>query len=524
MEAGAVTTLSATEIAARVASGDLSAADVVEAHTQRIDEVDGRLNAVVARRFAAAREEAKAVDAARSRGEPLGPLAGVPITIKDQFDVAGMATTYGLNTRRNHVAGRDGPLVGRLREAGAIVLGKTNVSQLLFFPEGDNPLFGRTANPWDLQRTPGGGSAGEAAIIAAGGSTLGLASDIGGSIRNPAHFCGIQGLRPTSRRLTILDSPPEFFFPGFTEVALDAGTLARHVEDLTLAMKVLAAPGQERIDPRVPPVPWRDPADVDVAGLRVAMIDDDAYFGCAPAMRRAVREAADGLRRRGADVERFAVPQPEAAMRIYLSFLGAGGLEWAKPLLQGNPVDRRVRTSMQMDRIPDALRPALGALLSVLGQRRMARTITTMQHRSTTAFWAIAFERDRWRRQFMAALDDGGFEAILAPGHTVPAMRHGASGFLLPDATNVHVIYNVVGLPAGLVAATRVRAGEESDRPRTLDVVERTARKTEEGSAGLPVGVQVAARHWREDVVLAVMGALEDHFRKRADYPEDPPC
>jgi fatty acid amide hydrolase len=147
-----------------------------------------------------------------------------------------------------------------------------------------------------------------------------------------------------------------------------------------------------------------------------------------------------------------------------------------------------------------------------------------MRHRSTAAYWNIASARDRWQRRFMAALDAGGFEAIICPGHTVPAMRHGASRFLLPDSTNIHVLFNVLGMPAGVVTATRVRPGEETDRPRSVDVVDCTARKTEMGSAGLPVGVQVAARHWREDVVLAVMGALEGHFRQQADYPDAPPC
>src|SRR5205085_11358488 len=131
------------------------------------------------------------------------------MTIKDQFMVAGMATTWGLPSEAGNVAREDGPLVKRLRQAGAIILGKTNVPQLLGYHESDNPLYGRTNNPWNLQRTPGGSSGGEASIIAACGSPLGLGADIGGSIRIPAHFCGLQTLKPTSGRLTNLDSPPE---------------------------------------------------------------------------------------------------------------------------------------------------------------------------------------------------------------------------------------------------------------------------------------------------------------------------
>ncbi len=160
-------TLGAEGIANRLASGDLSAREVVEEHIQRIEEVNPRLNAVVVPLFDQARNEAAAADAARSRGEPLGPLHGVPVTIKEQFLVAGTPTTVGLPGRVSHRAESDGPLVQRLRQSGAIVLGKTNVSQLLIYHESDNPVYGRTNNPWDPDRTPGGSSGGEAAIVAA---------------------------------------------------------------------------------------------------------------------------------------------------------------------------------------------------------------------------------------------------------------------------------------------------------------------------------------------------------------------
>ena len=201
--------LGAREISERVASGELSAREVIEEHVRRIEEVNPRLNAVVVTQFDCALREADAADAALAHGGPLGPLHGVPVTIKEQFMVPGTPTTMGLPSRASHRAPSDGPLVGRLRRAGAIVLGKTNVSQLLIYHESDNPVYGRTNNPWDPERTPGGSSGGEAAIIAAGGSSLGLGGDYGGSIRVPAHFSGLHGLRPTAGRLTRLDTPAE---------------------------------------------------------------------------------------------------------------------------------------------------------------------------------------------------------------------------------------------------------------------------------------------------------------------------
>jgi fatty acid amide hydrolase len=518
-----LTWCSAGELARLIADGSVSAREVLEAHIAQIEAVDERLNSVVARRFDEARAEADAVDAARARGEALGPLAGVPITVKEQFHVEGMATTFGLPTRKDMREDTNGPLITRLREAGAIIVGKTNVAELLFYQEGDNPLFGRTNNPWDLERTSGGGSGGEGAIIAAGGSPLGLAADIGGSIRTPAHFCGIQGLRPTSGRLTNLDSPPELFFPGMDAVVLDPGPMARTVADLELAMQVLAAPGLEKLDPKIPPVPWPDPHAISIKGLRIGVFDDDGYWPASPALRRAVHEASEILTERGAIVEPFADPDPEAATRFYFSFLTADGVRWPKKLLKGNPRDPRVKMLLRISWVPAWLTGPIAGLLSMVGQPRLANGFRWSKKLSTEAYWDLLEQRGEWRAKFLAEMDAKNLDAIICPPHTVPAMRHGATYFLY-DTPSYLMRFNVLGMPAGSVAATRVRADEETDRPQTRDRVDRAARETEVGSAGLPVGVQVAARHWREDIVLAVMAVLEEEFSKRPDYPSRPPA
>ena len=190
--------LDGVELAARFASGEVTALEIVDAHVARIEAVNEPLNAVVVKRYDAAREEARALDARRASGEAYGPLAGVPVTIKESIDVAGTPTTFGITSRAGDVASVDDPYVARLRAADAIVLGKTNVPQLLIFTETDNPLHGRGNNPWNLERSPGGSSGGQGAIVAAGGSPWGLGSDIGGSIRVPANSCGIAGIMPTA--------------------------------------------------------------------------------------------------------------------------------------------------------------------------------------------------------------------------------------------------------------------------------------------------------------------------------------
>jgi fatty acid amide hydrolase len=514
--------VSASELASRIAAGEVSAREAVEAHIRRIEAVNGRLNALVVPLFERARAEAALADARRAGGEALGPLHGVPVTIKEQFLVEGTPTTVGLPSERGHRAERDGPLVARLRAAGAIVLGKTNVPQLLYFHETDSPVYGRAQNPWNLLRSPGGSSGGEGALIAAGGSPLGLSSDIGGSIRVPAHFCGVHGFKPTSGRLTTLDGRPDLVPHGQEAIITQAGPMARDVAGLTLAMRVLAAPGQEALDPSVPPVAWPEPGAVSVGGLRIAVYEDDGYFPAAPALRRATREAAGALRERGARVEEWRPPDVREAIRVFLGLLAADGAAWARKTLGDNPRDPRINALVRLAGLPGPLRPPLARVADRARQRRLADMVRGVGGVSARGYWGLIAARNRYRVRFLEGLDAGGYDALICPPHALPALTHGA-GRHLATAASYSELYNLLGMPAGVVAATRVRPGEESDRPRSLDGIERAARAVERGSAGLPVGVQVAARAWRDDVALAVMAALEEHFRARPDYPAAPP-
>lgn len=515
-----ITDLSAAEMARQITSGAISAREAVEAHIARIEAVNPKLNAVVVPLFDQARAEAAAADAARARGERVGPLHGVPITIKEAFDVAGTPTTAGLTHLAGHRAEADAPTVARLRAAGAIVLGKTNVPQLLLMNESDNPLYGRANNPWDLTRTPGGSSGGEAAIIAAHGSPLGLGSDIGGSVRLPATACGICSLKPTTRRLTTRGHFDPI--PGQEGILVQPGPMARSVEDLALALRILAAPGQEAIDASVAPVPMGDPAQVSLRGLRVLFYTENGLFAPSPAFRRAVREAAEALRARGVEVEEWRPPDVGRAWEIYLGLLLADGGASLRRVTRGSKRDWRVQQYFRLFSIPRFLRPAMALAFEVFGQRRAAFGIRRMRAAGIEESWQLVDARNRYTARFMAELDAHRADAIVCPPDGLPAMKHGAS-FYIGDTLSYTALYNLLGLPAGVVAATRVRPGEESDRPASRDVSDRAAKNVEIGSAGLPVGVQVVARHWREDVVLALMAALEEHFRAQPDYPAHPP-
>ncbi len=503
------------ELAARFASGQVSALEIVDAHVARIEAVDTKLNAVVVKRYDAAREEARALDARRARGEGCGPLAGVPLTIKESIDVTGTPTTFGITTRADDVASSDDPYVARLRAAGAIVLGKTNVPQLLIFTETDNPLHGRSNNPWNVERSPGGSSGGQAAIVASGGSPWGLGSDIGGSIRVPATSCGIAGIMPTAGRM------PEVsrlnIFAGQTAIVGQTGILGRTVRDVSTALTIACGEQSDR-------VPLGDPASVDVTKLRIGFYEQTGPLAAAPAVARATREAAALLAARGAQVVPFEPPHAERAHDLLYGILTADGARRGAEALGSSKRDPRVAQLLLLAGLP---RPALRAMeraLLLAGQTSAASVVRNFGYRDTHHYWKLVEAQEAFRALFTHALDSaqgGPLDVLIGPAYALPALVHGATADLGTGGVFA-VLYNVLGYPAGIVPFTRVREGEESVRPDSRDRAERAAKKTETGSAGLPVGVQVIARPWRDHVALAAMQALEEAARSRPDFPQTP--
>jgi fatty acid amide hydrolase len=506
----------ATELARDIAAGRISAVEAVETHIDRIEEVDSTINAVVHRRFEEARREAAAADASRRRGDPPGPLHGVPITIKDQFDVRGLPTTFGVSRLAGRVAAVDGFAVAALRAAGAIVVGKTNVSHALAPIETDNPLFGRTSNPWDPSRSAGGSSGGCAAIVAAGGSPLSIGGDFGGSIRIPAAWCGVYGIKPTARRLPI-DTAPVRNASGAEGISAQPGPISRSAADLTLALRVMIDAIAAAPTGLNPPVPFRDPDHVDVGKLRVAVLPEIAGFTPSPAIRRAIAEAADALRGDGAVVEVWEqAPDTTSAIELALRIYTADGSGWSRDVLGGDAPVSILKQDMQLMAMPNWVVGLLGAALHTFGQQEMARLLRNIRRVSAEGFLNLLGDRLSWEGAFLAAMDVGRYDAVLCPAVPLVAPPHGESP-RVPDCFGAAALFNMLGLPAAVVPMGTVRPGEEHDPLDAGRGAGGPRMAFERGSAGLPVSVQVAARHWREDVVLAVASALE---RARSSTPQ----
>jgi amidase len=322
MPAMDITRWSATEIALAVRSRRLSAKEVVESHLARIDRVNPAVNAIVRLDADGALRRAALLDAALARGESPGPLHGVPFTLKDMHGAEGMLGSLG-SRASERAASEDGLIAERLKKAGAILLGKTNMSNGV---QTSSELFGRSSNPYDVTRTPGGSSGGSAAAVASFLSAFDVGTDLSGSIRMPAHFTGIFGLRPTTHRIPLagmIHAPPGI--PRIDRVFSAAGPMARTAGDVNLLFRVLA--GADPRDPDVPPVPVQDEPAAELRGLRIAIAPSIAGIRITREISGALEKLAARLADRGARVEtREPIPFEEllaAFRRLFRIVLGS---------------------------------------------------------------------------------------------------------------------------------------------------------------------------------------------------------
>ncbi|HTQ48334.1 MAG TPA: amidase family protein, partial [Polyangiaceae bacterium] len=508
----------ATELARLLGRRELSSVEVVRAHLDRIDRLDGRVHAFTEVFREQALADAAASDARRAGGSARGPLEGVPVSVKECFDVKGRATTLGLPAWRGRIADADSAMVTALRDAGAVVLGRTNLSQTMLYVEARNPLFGQTANPWSLAHSPGGSSGGEGAAVAAGMSPLGVGTDIGGSIRTPAHFCGVVGLKPTLDRLPMKGY--RTVLAGQETVRGMGGPLARTAADVALFFRALDPRRLAALDPRVPPAPWEAPESVRIDRLRVGMYVDDGVLTASRSIVRAVERAAQALRTRGARVESFEPPDVRALLAAYLGALSADGGAGLVSALRGGAVDPVLQPLRRMAGIPDRARRAL-AMAARLGlQRNVALMLESMGRKSVSDLWRLTDQLRSYRARLLEEMDRAGVDVLLCPPFATPAMLHGGSkNFTL--ASSYSILFNATQMPAGVVPVTRVRE-EETERARDADLLERQAGRVDARSTGLPVGVQIAGRPWRDNEVVAAMLAVESEVSRDEGFPRTP--
>jgi amidase len=454
--------LSAVSMSEQIRRKQLSPVELVESHLTRIQELNPKLNAFVQVDAEGARRQARAAEEAVRTGEKLGPLHGVPISIKSAIDVAGLRCESGSRLRAGIVAARDAPLVSRLRQAGAIILGVTNTPELLMAWETDNLLYGRTNSPWDLERTSGGSSGGEAAAIAAGMSAGGVGSDGGGSIRVPAHFSGICGLKPTPGRIPATGHFPVSAGP-FALIGV-VGPMARAATDLKVLFEAMQGPHDG--DPSAAPVPVRWPQKDALMRLRIGYFEDDGRTPVTAETRTAVRTAIKALQRAGFQVEPFRPEGLELARQLWWKIFGVAGGMLLGPMMKGHEAE-------------------IGPLLKQFSSWVAAEPSHTGESLLDT--WV---QRDLVRMKIFAQMRE--YPVLLCPAAAIPAFRHGERSWQVEgktvqylDAWSYTEWFNLLGIPAVVVPVGK-------------------------SQEGLPIGVQIVARPWEEEIVLSVAEAFEE--------------
>lgn len=474
---------SVVEIVAAVRSGLTSPEAVLAEHVARYRETHPAINALIQPRHVAAAEEARAVAVAIASGACTGGLAGVPVSVKECFAVRGLATTLGIPARRGAHDTADAELVGRLRQAGAIVIGKANVPQAMYLHETDNPVWGRTLHPLASDRGPGGSSGGDAALVAAGVVPLAVGNDLAGSLRQPAHACGIVAVMP---RTAMLGEGGAFdTMPHLRGVRPRAGFLGRTVADVTAGLSAVGVPAADR---RVGCVGWWD---------------DAGPVGASPAIRRGVREAVTRLERAGVRTLRLDGRIATEAAWLLLAIAAADGGADVSRLFAGTRPMPGVRRLLAIAGLPRRWRPIVAAVARLTGHRIESEGILRTGPRTAADLEGILAEREAVAARFAALAAD--CDAIVCPVSALPALRHGSAARLVLAAAPC-LLANLLDLPAGAVPVTHVRSGEERSRPWRIDPVLRAAREADRDSRGLPVGVQVVGGPGRDEAsVLAVM-------------------
>jgi amidase len=471
------TFLTATEQADAIRDRQISAVELLDAHLARIELHNLALNAIVTLDTDRARARAKEADEAAARGEYWGLLHGVPVTIKDAIATAGIRTTGGYEPLSDYVPVEDAPVVSRLKGAGAIVIGKTNLPVLSRDIQCENPIFGRSNNPWDLARTPGGSTGGGAAAIAAGLSPLELGSDIGGSVRIPAHFCGIYSLKPTEHRVPTTGHIPDL--PGQPRAVRHMNTigpLTRSLEDLELAIRLISGPDRSEVE--VPPVPLDSLAAPRLADLQLAWAD---AFGNVPVTRdtsAGLADLAKNLAGAGAQVEQrlpdgldFEIIWETHGALIHAERASTMTAEEEAAYLHERGLD------------PEGLDPN--------SDNPMERGMAKSANASVRDFADILNQRDaqiQLLEQFFLE-----FDALLCPVTAMPAIRHCPRNTPI-DVDGQQVAYwsagggytgpfNLTGHPAVIVPFTQ-------------------------SSDGLPIGLQIVGPRWSEMKILSIARAL----------------
>ncbi|XP_074689318.1 vitamin D3 hydroxylase-associated protein-like isoform X1 [Strix aluco] len=520
VQTDAILSLPLLELAEKLQEGSLSPKTVLYTYLEKALEVTQQTNCL--RHFIPeCEEQLQEIQQQREKGL----LYGIPISIKDHIGHQGHLSTCGLVQCLGTVVQEDSVLVKVLKRQGAIPFAMTNVPQSLFNYDCSNPIFGQTLNPFNHQKSPGGSSGGEGALIAGGGSILGIGSDIGGSIRLPSSFCGLCGLKPTAERLSLsgASSPVSGILADSvcshpTPVPCALGPMARDVDSLALCMKALLCQEMFQLDPTVPPIPFNEEVYSSSAPLRVGYYDTDGYFPLPPCMRRAVRETREALQAARHQLVPFSPPGIHYVMtELFLkTFFADGGRAWLD-VFTGDIVDPNLKSQVNCCKIPRLGKKLLALILKPLFPRLADYLSALGGMRSVKEMWNHHHQIEVYRTEFIARWRELQLDVVLCPV-LGPAFTTGYPGKLL-TAISSTMLYNVLNFPAGVVPVSTVTEADEEElkfyRGCCDDPWDQMLKQAVAGAVGLPVAVQCVALPWQEELCLRFMKEVETLSREK---------
>ncbi|KAK3556644.1 hypothetical protein QTP70_011294 [Hemibagrus guttatus] len=494
VDLSSIVTLPLAELSQKIRGGSLKPDAVLYAYMEKALEVNRKLNCSTA----VLMESLKQLEEIESHKD--GLLYGIPVSIKENLDYEGYDSTCGVLTKLDDPAIKNSVVVSVLKKQGAIPFIKTNVPQGLLGYECSNPIYGRTVNPCNLEKTSGGSSGGEGALIAGGGSILGLGTDIGGSIRIPAAFCGISGLKPTRNRISMngLDSCVK----GGKTALSSVGPMARDVESLALCMRALLCTDMFTLDPTVPPIPFNQQVYESLEPLRIGYYENDGYHQPSPSMSRALRETKELLEKAGHTLIEFNPPRIFEAFHEFV--LKGNNADGGSTLLQHykeGPVDPCMKYPVSLCSFPLFVKKLISLLLRPIYPRMAAAISAICGVGSVKDLWKQHKEAEDYIHETLDEWEKLELDVLLCP-MLGPAC-----------ALSYTALYNVLNFPVGVVPVTEVTEEDEDQlknyRGNFGDIWDKTFIKAIRGGVGLPVAVQCVARPWQEEMCLRLMREVE---------------
>jgi len=512
----------ASELIEWIRAGRVTCEEVVTTFCRQAVRVHHDHNCLTEFFAAEAIERARVFDRRRADSQDiksLPPLFGIPISLKDTVPVAGYDSTVGAVTFADQPAEADCLLVRLLRSAGAIPFTKTNVPQTMLSFECRNPLFGRTTNPWNRDFTPGGSSGGESCLIVAKGTPFGIGTDVGGSLRIPAHFAGCFGFKPTARLVT--KQGFRSGVPGQEAIPSVCGPMGSNVNDLVLLMKTLLTEEAWLNDPDLVPMPFDEKEYRNNGKLRVGYYVDDGFVPATPACARGVTDAVEALRRAGHIIVEFTPPGVVEIMPLFFALLGADGMTTVLKSLEKDIYEDYVSSMLVKMKLPGFMKRLIAfAVRNFKGDAKAAQMVLNFREYNVAEYWKLIVQRNICRKNFFEAWRKQELDVVICPAHALPAVPH-MSFNDITFACCYTALYNVLDYPAGVVPVTRV---EQSDTipHRPKDLLQSSVYKhyNPAKQAGLPIGVQVAGLPFRDATVLRAMRILSEEL----PFYELPPC